>query len=106
MGGASLWAQTVTIIPGGLTEFMLGDGRQCQLDDQDLGERHGHCTDLRSLQGGGRLASSAAPSHSPLVFSVGHRASAAAARGCGGRQHGERVSGAAGGAADEGAAGW
>jgi hypothetical protein len=37
MGGASLWAQTVTIIPGGLTEFMLGDGRQCQLDDQDLG---------------------------------------------------------------------
>ena len=113
MGGASLWLQTVTITPGGHAEFMPGaDGEGTQLDDQDLGELHpGHCTDdcrfgadvKRWTDGELRVL----PLDIRLGFSGrdGARTSAAEARGGRGGQHGERVSGAAGGAAEEGAAG-
>jgi hypothetical protein len=61
MGGASLRAETVTTLPGGLAEFMPGT----QLDDQDLVERRpGHLTDAVFTRRAAR-----APSRAPLGFS-------------------------------------
>ena len=108
MGGASLWLQTVTITPGGHAEFMAGadgEGRNpARRPRSGRAKTRGIVPTIAALVLTSRRWTEL-PLSARVFWPRWRRTSAAEARGGRGGQHGERVSGAAGGAAEEGAAG-